>query len=271
MSGSRFKNFSKSNNNKYIFISENKILYYKSEKSYKFDANYLILEGDIDMARIGIYHDDDEYIYEVNLKDITLVNKPEDAELIEIRTLANFNPENDGVVFTAKQLVHWIDETKYCSRCSGKLSFQEKEGAFVRPCNQEFIYPKISPCIITLVTRGDEVLLARNKFFPENWYSTLAGFIEAGETAEDALRREVMEEVNVTVKNIKYFGSQPWPFPSQLMLGYFCEYESGEIKIEEAELEDAKWFKIDDLPNVPPKLSISGQLISSYLEDRSKL
>ena len=122
-----------------------------------------------------------------------------------------------------------------------------------------------------MVTRGDEVLLARNKFFPENWYSTLAGFIEAGETAEEALRREVMEEVNVSVKNITYFGSQPWPFPSQLMLGYFCEYESGEIKIEEAELEDAKWFKIDDLPNVPPKLSISGQLISSYLEDRSKL
>ena len=120
-------------------------------------------------------------------------------------------------------------------------------------------------------TRGDEVLLARNKFFPENWYSTLAGFIEAGETAEEALRREVMEEVNVSVKNITYFGSQPWPFPSQLMLGYFCEYESGEIKIEEAELEDAKWFKIDDLPNVPPKLSISGQLISNYLEDRSKL
>ena len=108
MSGSRFKNFSESNNNKYIFISENKILYDKSEKSYKFDANYLILEGDIDMARIGIYHDDDEYIYAVNLKDITLVNKPEDAELIEIRTLANFNPENDGVVFTAKQLVHGL-------------------------------------------------------------------------------------------------------------------------------------------------------------------
>ena len=122
-----------------------------------------------------------------------------------------------------------------------------------------------------MVTRGDEVLLARNKFFPENWYSTLAGFIEAGETAEEALRREVMEEVNVSVKNITYFGSQPWPFPSQLMLGYFCEYESGEIKIEEAELEDAKWFKIDDLPNVPPKLSISGQLISSHLEDRLKL
>ena len=84
MSGSRFKNFSESNNNKYIFISENKILYDKSEKSYKFDANYLILEGDIDTARIGIYHDDDEYIYAVNLKDITLVNKPEDADLIDL-------------------------------------------------------------------------------------------------------------------------------------------------------------------------------------------
>ena len=80
-----------------------------------------------------------------------------------------------------------------------------------------------------------------------------------------------MEEVNIAVKNIKYFGSQPWPFPSQLMLGFFCEYESGEIKVEEAELEDAKWFAINDLPNIPPKLSISGQLISSYLEDHLKL
>ena len=80
-----------------------------------------------------------------------------------------------------------------------------------------------------------------------------------------------MEEVNIEVQNIKYFGSQPWPFPSQLMLGYFCEYKSGEIEIEEAEIADAKWFKINELPNVPPKLSISGQLIASYLEDRLKL
>ena len=115
MSGSRFKKFSESNNNKYIFISENKILYDKTEKSYKFDANFLILDGDIDTGRIGIYSDDEEYIYAINLKDISLVNKPEDAELIEIRSLANFNPKRDGIVFTAKQLVHWIDETKYLS------------------------------------------------------------------------------------------------------------------------------------------------------------
>ena len=133
------------------------------------------------------------------------------------------------------------------------------------------IYPSIAPCVLAMVTKGDEILLARNKYFPENWYSTLAGFIEAGETAEEALKREVMEEVNIEVQNIKYFGSQPWPFPSQLMLGYFCEYKSGEIEIEEAEIADAKWFKIDELPNVPPKLSISGQLIASYLEDRLKL
>ena len=163
--------------------------------------------------------------------------------------------------------MHWIDETKYCSRCSGKLSFQEKEGAFVRPCNQEFIYPKISPCIITLVTRGDEVLLARNKFFPENWYSTLAGFIEAGETAEEALRREVMEEVNVSVKNITYFGSQPWPFPSQLMLGYHAEYLDGEVKPDGEEIDKADWFHYANLPQVPTgNISISGQLIESYLE-----
>ena len=122
-----------------------------------------------------------------------------------------------------------------------------------------------------MIVKGDEILLARNAMFPKGLYSVLAGFIEVSESAEETVKREVLEEVNLEITNIKYFGSQPWPFPSQLMLGYFCEYESGEIKIEEAELEDAKWFKVDELPNVPPKLSISGQLISSYLEDRSKL
>ena len=102
-------------------------------------------------------------------------------------------------------------------------------------------------------------------------YSTLAGFIEAGENAEEALVREVKEEVNVAVSNITYHSSQSWPFPSQLMLGYMCKYDTGEIVLNDAELEDAKWFSITDLPDIPPDASISGQLIRSYIEDHLKL
>ena len=98
-------------------------------------------------------------------------------------------------------------------------------------------------------------------------YSTLAGFIEAGENCEEALIREVNEEVGIKVHNIRYFGSQSWPFPSQLMLGFITEYQSGDISLNDQELEDAKWFDINDLPNIPPIESISGQLIHSYIED----
>jgi NAD+ diphosphatase len=98
-------------------------------------------------------------------------------------------------------------------------------------------------------------------------YSTLAGFIEAGENAEEALIRELKEEVNIEVSNITYHSSQSWPFPSQLMLGFFCKYEAGEITMNDKELEDAGWFDINDLPIIPPETSISGQLIRSYIED----
>ena len=101
-------------------------------------------------------------------------------------------------------------------------------------------------------------------------FSTLAGFIEAGENAEEAIHREVMEEVNVKVSNIQYFGSQSWPFPSQLMLGYFCKYESGDIILNDEELEEARWFDVDKLPTIPPDTSISGQLIRSYISDHLK-
>ena len=100
-------------------------------------------------------------------------------------------------------------------------------------------------------------------------YSTLAGFIEAGENAEQALKREVAEEVNIKVSSIEYHSSQSWPFPSQLMLGYICDYKSGEIQIDEKEIVEANWYRYDNLPLVPPTSSLSGQLINYFVEDRS--
>jgi NAD+ diphosphatase len=120
-----------------------------------------------------------------------------------------------------------------------------------------------------MVTNGNEILLARNNMFPEGLFSVLAGFVEVSESAEETVQREVLEEVGVNVKNIKYYGSQPWPFPSQLMLGFSCEYDSGDIVLDKNEIAEANWYKYDKLPYVPPTTSLSGQLINSFVEDHS--
>jgi NAD+ diphosphatase len=130
------------------------------------------------------------------------------------------------------------------------------------------IYPSISPCVLALIIKDNQILLARNALFPQGLYSALAGFIEVSETAEETVEREVYEEVSLKVKNVKYFGSQSWPFPSQLMLAYTCDYESGDIKVDGNEIVDAKWFDIDNLPNTPPNSTLSGRLINSYILDR---
>ena len=126
-------------------------------------------------------------------------------------------------------------------------------------------FPRIAPCVIVLVTRGEELLLARNVNFPGPMYSTLAGFIEAGETAEETLAREVREEVGVEIRGIQYFQSQSWPFPNQLMLGFFAEYAGGDIVCDEIEIADAGWFHYRELPMIPPPSSVAGQLIRHYV------
>jgi NAD+ diphosphatase len=171
----------------------------------------------------------------------------------------------------AAQLLAWERDHQYCGRCGAPMQADLGERAMrCEPC-RHLVYPRISPCIITLITRGDELLLARNASFPGEMYSTLAGFIEAGESAEACLHREVAEEVGVSVCNLRYYGSQSWPFPSQLMLGFFAEYAGGEIVCDQEEIADARWFHHSALPQVPPPSSIAGRLIRDYVEHRRKL
>ena len=126
-------------------------------------------------------------------------------------------------------------------------------------------FPRLSPAVITLVERGDEVLLARGVNFPAAFYSTLAGFVEPGESLEEAVEREIFEEVGVRVKDVTYFGSQPWPFPHSLMIGFLAQYESGEIHIDKREIAAAAWFTAGNMPKMPGKISIARRLIDSYL------
>src|SRR5690606_32054782 len=126
-------------------------------------------------------------------------------------------------------------------------------------------YPRLSPSMIVLVTRGDEILLARSPRFVSGIYSTLAGFVEAGESVEQCVAREVFEEVGVAVKNIQYLGSQGWPFPHSLMLGFHAEYASGDIVMQPEEIEDAQWFNVHELPPLPASRSIARYLIDVYV------
>jgi len=129
-------------------------------------------------------------------------------------------------------------------------------------------FPHVAPVILALISRGDELLLARSPHFAPGLYSILAGFIEPGETAEQTVAREVQEEVGIQIKNIQYYGSQPWPFPSNLMIGFTAEYASGEIQIDPIEIEDAKWFNINNLPPLPTPISLSRRMIDEYIAQR---
>ncbi len=169
------------------------------------------------------------------------------------------------VIARGKQLIDWHNHSRYCGAC-GKptLPHESDRARHCQACDLTF-YPKIAPCIIVLVTRGNTMLLARSPHFPEGMYSTLAGFVEAGESVEDCLHREVLEEVGVKVKNLHYITSQPWPFPHQLMLGFHAEYDSGDIVVDGEEIVAADWFHYENLPSIPPPFSISGQLIQRYV------
>ena len=176
-----------------------------------------------------------------------------------------------GICSRTIQLVEWNRKNKYCGTCGSETSLHLVEKAmFCKDCNN-LIYPRISPCIIVLVTDNEKLLLAHNKNFPRKIYSTLAGFIEVGETVEEAIHREIFEEVSIKVKNCQYYGSQSWPFPSQLMLGFHAEYEEGDLKPDGEEIDIAEWFHYQSLPDVPPgRISISGRLIESYVNKLTK-
>lgn len=173
------------------------------------------------------------------------------------------------VVSRAKQLLHWDKSTQFCGYCGQKTRYSDKERAKIcSSCNSP-IFPQISPVMLALIWRNNEILLARSPHFMSEIYSILAGFVEPGEMLEQTVMREVKEEVGITIKNLQYFSSQPWPFQSNLMLGFIAEYASGEIQIDSTELEDAQWFSINKLPKLPKPISLSRQMIDAYLAMRS--
>ena len=163
----------------------------------------------------------------------------------------------------ALQLVDWDRTHQFCGRCGARTEAKRDERSRVCPACKLSAYPRVAPATMMLVRRDDELLLGRGRHFPPGMYSALAGFVEPGESLEQCVAREVAEEVGVRVNNIRYFASQSWPFPHSLMIAFVCDWVSGEIRPQEAEIEAANWFKVLQLPKLPSRISIARRLIDA--------
>jgi NAD+ diphosphatase len=169
------------------------------------------------------------------------------------------------VAARAVQIVDWGRTHRFCGRCGVPMETSTTERAQKCPKCGLLHFPRLAPAIIVLVERGPELLMARSRHFAPGIYSVIAGFVEPGESLEEAVAREVKEEVGLTVKNIRYFGSQPWPFPHSLMIGFTAAYAGGEIILDDVEIEDAGWFTVDKLPALPGQISIARKLIEWFI------
>ena len=187
-------------------------------------------------------------------------------QLIGLRDSFNYIPLEDYLCGgKASQILYWDKHSRFCPTC-GVPTVQETPIMKKCPkCGLE-MYPPIATAIIVLIQRGDEILLVHNRAFKRDYYGLVAGFLEAGESLEQCVRREVMEETGLTIKNLRYFGSQTWPYPSGLMVGFTAEYESGTIKLQEDELTAGAFYNRNNLPHIPQKMSIARKLIDWWLE-----
>jgi NAD+ diphosphatase len=189
---------------------------------------------------------------------------PEGLAFRDLRGLWSVDERFFVTAGRAKQIVEWDRTHRFCGRDGAETVPGPTPLSKECPRCGLLFYPRLSPAVIVLVRRGDQVLLARSPGFPPGMYSVLAGFVEPGESIEETIEREVREEVGIEVENVRYFGSQPWPFPNSLMLGFTADYAGGELRADPAEIEEAGWYTVDDLPPLPPKLSIARSMIDEF-------
>lgn len=169
-----------------------------------------------------------------------------------------------------EEILYWNRNNKYCGVCGTKMQMHTIISKKCPKCGKE-VWPQLATAIIVLISKGDEVLLVHANNFKGTFYGLVAGFVETGETLEEAVRREVKEETSLNIKNIRYFASQPWPYPCGLMVGFFADYDSGEIHLQRSELGRGGWYHKDKLPEIPEKLSLARQLIDSWLEKKAEV
>jgi NAD+ diphosphatase len=225
-----------------------------------------------ELAGLGIMPLSCHYLGILAAKDCYAALLPAEAQvpagmgLFSLRELYGLmNEQQFAVAVRAYLIVQWDRDHRYCGRCGSVTKTAADERAMIcQNCGLKG-YPRIAPAVIVAVTKGNRLLLARAKRFKLNIYSVLAGFVEPGESLEQCIEREVREEVGIEIANIAYFGSQPWPFPNSLMVAFTARYASGRLSLDDKEIEHAAWFKADELPRLPPPMSIARSLINWFI------
>ena len=183
----------------------------------------------------------------------------------DLREVYEFNHDLYHIAGKAVLVRDWYISHRFCGRCGTKTQLDEKDMMLKCPSCGQVHYPRIAPAIIVAIRKDDELLMAKHSYHDNIRYALIAGFVEPGESIEEAVHREVLEEVGIKIKNLRYFGSQPWPYPCGIMVGFNADYESGEIHLQEEEIAKGAWFKADNLPTIPEKLSIARMLLDDWL------
>ena len=232
-----------------------------------------ITESSVSVTLSKNSFDKDSYIVRVPRKTLDLANIVSDiragypsldpyvinhaAELIKEQILKYLKAGK------AQELIYWDKNSRFCPACGMPMKWHTAISKCCTHCGKE-IWPTVATAIIVLVTRGDEALMVHARNFRGDYYGLVAGFVETGETLEECVEREVMEETGLRIRNIRYFASQPWPYPCGLMVGFTAEYESGEIKLQESELSAGNFFTKENMPNIPGKVSLARRLIDHW-------
>jgi NAD+ diphosphatase len=249
-----------------------------------FDQSILLKTGDggpvipvaSDLAELGLSESDKLYFGRMNDFPCYIIwldkeiDTPGNFSFANLRSV--YGILNDDLFWIAGRAFHlgsWINTHKFCGRCAGKMELKKEETALVCPDCNLTVFPQISPAVIMAIIRDGKILLAHNNRWKNPMFSTLAGFVDVGESLEECVRREVREEAGIEIKNIKYFGSQPWHFTGSLMIAFTAEYAGGELNLDKSELRDGGWFSADDLPVISRKPSIARQLIDWFVNKHS--
>ena len=211
-------------------------------------------------SKISMWFFETQYSYiAASLKKDTTV--PNNFELIPLRNIFANTISYAATAARGIALLNWTNNERFCCKCGNKLIDSTTETAKICSKCGQIVYPHLVPAVIVLIKKDNKILLARHKNHISDIYACISGFMEAGESAEDCVEREVFEETGLHIKNIQYRATQSWPFPNQLMLGFTADWESGAITIQKEELLEAKWFSTDKLPSIPPPGSIAYKLI----------
>lgn len=239
-------------------------------QAYIFHHQQLLVDQHMQLPKVTPLIDDlslhsGDQVIARDLKNPDLI--PSGYQLMPIRQLISMWSKTEfEQASRALQLLEWRRNHKFCSHCGQRTQVHVREYAMVCPDCRYHQYPRVQPCIITIITRGqDEILLAKNAKAQGDMYGLIAGFVEVGETLEEAVHRETLEEIGLHIKNVKYLASQPWPFPSNLMLAFSAEYDSGDIVLQQEEISDAQFFKFDQLPEIPIAGSIAYRMIQHVI------